>query len=272
MPEVHRQAAPAGLIRRSHATAGDGRIRLIAFPAAGASASMFRAWAGWLPGDIELWPARLPGRQDRLREAPFTGIAPLVRTLAAELERSPGKPFAFFGHSLGALIAFELARELRRRSCPQPSQLFVASCAAPRFWRDRPRMSGLPDDALVRQLRMLDGIPEEVVRDRELLHLVVPALRADVLMSDTYVHMREEPLAVPISVFGGARDRFMKRADLSAWREQTTAGFELRILDGGHFFAPPAERLMVGTIAGQLRRARGDAEADPVRPFLRSVS
>ena len=256
MPESHRRGELTGrVIRRPHDSVdGDGHIRLIAFPSAGESASMFRYWQNWLPLDIELWPVQLPGRQDRLKEAPFTAVAPLVCSAAAELALYQGDPFAILGHSLGALVAFELARELRRQKLKRPIGLFVISCGAPQLQRRRPVIRDLPDDALIRELCSLGGIPREVVRDRELLDLVIPALRADITLFETYTYTDEEPLAVPISAFGGARDPFVGRADLSAWRAQTTAGFELQTLDGEHFFAPDFERRLVDVIVGSLRQ------------------
>jgi medium-chain acyl-[acyl-carrier-protein] hydrolase len=267
MPETWPGARSAERAIRRPLGLRDGEIylRLIAFPPAGASASVFRAWPDWLPPDIELWPVQLPGRQDRLREAPFTGVAPLVRSLAAELMLPPDERFALFGHSMGALVAFELARELRRRGGPRPSRLFVTSCRAPQLPRPQPLLGGLPDDALIYELRRLGGIPEEVVRDRELLDLIIPALRADVTLLERYVYAAEEPLAVPISAFGGWRDRSVNQADLSAWRAHTAAGFELRMLDGGHFLTRSGERQLVGAIVDHLRHRHrgGQLDADP---------
>jgi medium-chain acyl-[acyl-carrier-protein] hydrolase len=228
-------------------------VRLLGFPCAGGSASSFAGWTAELPSTVELRPVRLPGRLDRLHEPPFTSMAPLVETLADELEPTLTSPFAMFGHSMGALVAYELARELRRRGARRPAGLFVASCGAPHLPRRAPPLRALPDDRFISELRRLDGIPEELARSDELLELVLPALRADIVLCEEYAWAPEPPLDVPISVFGGASDPRVLADDLTAWHDHTEAAFVQRTVAGNHFFPWRSGEALVNAMADDLR-------------------
>ena len=180
---------------------------------------MFRTWPDGLPADVEVCPVQLPGRGARLMEPPFTQLSPLIEALAQALFPLLDKPFAFFGHSLGALVSFELARYLRRQHGLHPVRLFVSAGRAPQIpHRDLP-MHTLPEEEFLAKLRRLNGTPREVLAHAELMEIILPLLRADFAVYETYVYAIEPPLNCPISTFGGLQDQRVSRGDLEAWRE-----------------------------------------------------
>jgi medium-chain acyl-[acyl-carrier-protein] hydrolase len=232
------------------------RLRLFCFPYAGSGASIFRTWADGLPADVEVCPVQFPGRGTRLTEVPFTQISPLIEALTQALDPLLDKPFAFFGHSLGALVGFELARQLRRQSGVQPVRLFVSADRAPQILhRDRP-LHALPEGELLVELHRLFGIPGKVLEEAELMQIMLPVLRADFAVYETYVYATEPPLSCPISALGGLQDQRVGRGDLEAWREQTNSSFSLRMFPGDHFFWNTMQPLLLQALSQELR---GDA-------------
>ena len=212
------------------------RLRLFCFPYAGAGALIFRTWSDGLPADVELCPVQLPGRGTRLMEHPFTHLSPLVEALAQGLAPLLDKPFAFFGHSLGALVSFELTRRIRREHGVHPVRLFVSAGRAPQIpHRDSP-IHTLPKKEFLAELRRLNGMPCALLDHEELMEIMLPLLRADFAVYETYVYTNEPPLNCPISAFGGIRDHRVKDSDLEAWRAQTNVSFSLRMFPGDHFF------------------------------------
>jgi medium-chain acyl-[acyl-carrier-protein] hydrolase len=228
------------------------RLRLFCFPYAGSGAAMFRTWSDGLPADVEVCPVQFPGRGTRLMETPLTQLSPLVEALAKALVPLLDKPFAFFGHSLGALVGFELARQLRRQSGVQPVRLFVSADRAPQIpHRDRP-LHALPDGEFLVELRRLNGSPGKVLEDGELMQIMLPILRADFAVYETYVYATEPPLNCPISTFGGLQDHRVSRGDLDAWRAQTSVSFSLRMFPGDHFFWNAAQPLLLQVLSREL--------------------
>jgi len=228
------------------------RLRLFCFPYAGTGASIFRAWSDGLPADVEVCPVQFPGRGTRLMETPFTQLSPLVQALAQALVPLLDKPFAFFGHSLGALVGFELARHLRIQSGLQPVRLFVSADRAPQTPpRDRP-IHALPEEEFLVELRRLNGIPGKVWEEADLMQIMLPVLRADFAVYETYVYSAEPPLSCPISIFGGLQDRRVSRGDLEAWRDQTSVSFSLRMFPGDHFFLNAAQSLLLQALSQEL--------------------
>lgn len=211
-------------------------VRLFCFPYSGAAASIYYPWAEMLPPNIEVCPVQLPGHGTRLREPLATRLAPQVEAVAAGLTPALDRPFAFFGHSMGALISFELARYLRRLGRPGPVHLFVSGHGAPHLPDRNPPLHGLPEPEFVAKLRELNGTPEEVLRHEELLQLLIPVLRADFAVCETYVYQAEPPLPCPISAYGGLADGYVNREELAAWQEQTASRFSLRMFPGDHFY------------------------------------
>jgi medium-chain acyl-[acyl-carrier-protein] hydrolase len=229
------------------------RLRLFCFPYAGTGAALFRIWPNGLPAYVEVCPIQFPGRGTRLTEAPFTQLSLLVQALVQVLRPLLNKPFAFFGHSLGALVGFELARELRRRFGVQPVHLFVAAACAPQIPPRHQPIHALPDVDFLEELRHLNGTPGELLQHAELMQIMLPILRADFAVYETYAYSPEPPLACDISGLGGLQDRRVCRDDLDGWREQTTASFSLRMLPGDHFFLNTAQQMLLQVLTQELR-------------------
>jgi surfactin synthase thioesterase subunit/malonyl CoA-acyl carrier protein transacylase/aryl carrier-like protein len=230
----------------------DARLRLFCLPYAGGGASIYREWSKALPPDIEVCAIQLPGREQRFREAPFRQLTALVQTLAKVLEPHPDRPFAIFGHSMGGLIGFELARQCRRQKLPEPVHLFVSASRAPHLLDDEPPLHRLPEPRLVAKLRALSGTPEEMLADPEIMAFYLPLLRADFAVVETYVYRAEEPLGCPISAFGGELDEKIGTEALDAWRTQTRAAFTRQLFPGNHFFLHSAREALLASIAQQL--------------------
>jgi surfactin synthase thioesterase subunit len=226
-------------------------FRLFCFPHAGGGSMIFRCWKNELK-NVEICPVELPGRGRRFRDAPYTNLLALVRTLSEVLDFSV--PYALFGHSMGALIAFELAREVRRKAYTTPTHLFVSGCVAPQMIRqlNRPRHL-LPDTELLDELRLLNGTPEEVLGDSSLIQVFLPVLRADFAVVETYKYRSELPLDCPIVAFGGEQDEEINRLSLQGWSEHTQRGFAMGMFPGGHFFVQSARGSVLAEISKRLK-------------------
>jgi surfactin synthase thioesterase subunit len=211
------------------------RARLFCFPHAGGGLSMFQSWPARLPTFLDVCSVALAGRDTRIREAPVTAIPALVAEVLAAIAPALDLPFAFFGHSMGAIVAFELARALRRRGAPRPSLLAIAAHTAPNFEHRNP-IRDLPDASFVAELQRLAGDADDALHDPELVELFLPVLRADVTLCETYRWTEEPPLECPMVAFGGCDDPEVTPGDLAEWRFHTTGSFKIEILAGGHFF------------------------------------
>ena len=203
-------------------------LRLFAFPHAGAGALFWRGW----PSSLGLCPALLPGREARLHEPAIDSMHDLVEALANAIEPFLDRPYAFFGHSMGAGVAFELARELRRRARPLPQALAVSSARAPRLRRDAPPRPEPDDEQLVEELKRWGGVPDDPV----LLRLALPVLRADTRLYRNWRPAEGDPLPLPIFAYGGQGDRNISADQLQAWRAETSGEFRLRLFPGGHLY------------------------------------
>lgn len=232
--------------------ARDARMRLFCFPHAGGGAAAFRGWADVFPRDIAVSAVCLPGREKRASEKPLRDMDSLSAALCDAIQPYLTKPFAFFGHSMGAVVAFELARRLRARNLPLPACLFVSAARAPQFRRGYVPPPEPSDEEFLEQLRRLEGLPREVLEHEELLRLVLPVLRADSALYRNYVYREEPPLSRPIRAYGGAEDPNVRREHLEAWAQQTTASFGVRILPGGHFFLNSARAEFLSALATDL--------------------
>jgi medium-chain acyl-[acyl-carrier-protein] hydrolase len=229
-------------------------VRLFCVPSAGAGPSAFRGWAQAISADVEALYVHLPGRESRLRDANVPDVSRLADEIAQAIAPFTDQPFALFGHSLGALIAFEVAHRLRNDGAPSPVRLFASASRAPQLPYPFPRLHTLEEDQFLQQINeRYDGsVPREVIEDAELRELVVPALRADFAALETYDHPAHAALDCPISVFGGSRDRTLDSRALEAWSVHSASGFHYRIVDGGHFFLQSARQQLIAAISEDL--------------------
>jgi medium-chain acyl-[acyl-carrier-protein] hydrolase len=210
--------------------------RLICFPHAGAGASAYAEWAAHLPDDLELVAVQLPGRQDRIAEEPFTEVGPLVAVLSHALRPVLDLPFAFFGHSGGATLAFELTRTLRARGLPEPGHLFLSGRSAPGVDSRVEQLHGLPDARFCAAIADLGGFDDEILEDDDLLETMLYTLRADFALWEQHRLEAGPPLDCPITVLCGDSDPRAPLAEVEAWEGQTTAAFTLEVFPGGHFY------------------------------------
>lgn len=236
-------------------------LRLYCFPYAGGDWQAFKDWPEKLP-EIELWMVRLPGRGARIKEEPLSRMLPLVNNLARYFpeEEHPGgqmkreRTYAFFGHSLGARLGFELIRSLRRRQKPLPSYLLVSGCPAPQLVQTNRPIHNLPKDVFLGELKRRNGTPAEVFAHPELLELLLPMLRADFAVFETALYTSEPPLPLPITAFGGREDPLVNPEALEAWSEQTQGLFSVSYFAGDHFFLRTSEAQLLEEIGRILKK------------------
>lgn len=230
-------------------------VRLFCFPHAGGGSITFRGWQKQFREPVEVAAVQPPGRENRLSERPLASLPELRAALADALAPWMETPFAFFGHSFGALVAFELARELRRRRLALPRVLFASGRHAPSHEPESAPLHALPDDELVEEVdRRYGGIPRAILEERELLMLLLPTLRADLTITEGYEYRPEPPLSCRICAFGGEQDTRIGEHELAAWERETAAGFRLRMFPGGHFFIHDSRERVIRAIEAELRR------------------
>lgn len=241
---------------RRRVTGSTERGRLICLPHAGAGASSYASWARLLPDDVSLLPVHLPGREGRRREPPYEDVHALVADLAPAVGALGDRPYAVFGHSLGALVAFELVREVAELGLPMPIGLYVSGRPAPHVaFRGRPLWT-LSDADLVAQLRALGGTPQVLLEHPKLLSAFLPALRADLRVNEDYEFKPEQPLDVPITAFAAADDSRARATDMASWADHTTASFALTELAGGHFAVMADPTVVLNRVVADLREVR----------------
>jgi len=229
-------------------------LRLFCFPYAGGAASIFHRWSEYLAPSVELYAVQLPGRGSRLLEPAFKSLPLLVQAISKELLSYVDKPFSFFGHSMGATIGFELARFLSKEHDIKPAHLFVSGRCAPHLTDTEPKTYHLDEPQFLDELRRLNGTPKDVLEHPELMQLLIPALRADFEMIQTYVYIPGPPLDCSITGFGGLEDKNVKREDIEGWRQHTTARFSLQMFPGDHFFLHDAQTSLLENVSRELER------------------
>lgn len=230
----------------------EARLRLFCLPHAGGSAALFRAWSAGLPPWVQVCPVELPGRGARLREPAFRALLPLAHALLQALYPCLDRPFALFGHSLGALLAFELARLLQRGYGLTPRLLCVAGREAPQY-PEREQAHALEPQAFLTHLRRLAGTLPELLDNAELMALLLPTLRADFAASETYVYTASAPLDCPLVVFTGREDDGVGADGLAGWSLHTHTSPRTHVLPGGHFFVQGAPPALLARLSDELR-------------------
>ena len=228
------------------------RLRLFCLPYAGGGASIFKNWGDALPDSIEVCAIQLPGREDRIAETPFRRVEQLLPVLLDRLRPYLDRRIAFFGHSMGAFLSYELARALTEEN-RAPAHLIVSGQRAPHLPLSRPKSYHLSDTGFCERLRSLNGTPASVLAEPELLSMILPLLRSDFEMSETYQRVPKTKLDCPIQVFGGDRDEEVDRAGLEAWQETTSASVKIEILPGDHFFLQSQTDALLETVERTLR-------------------
>jgi len=220
----------------NHSWSRRGKQRLFCFPYAGGNAYLFRAWAELLPPSVELIGIQAPGKGSRVLERPCKTVKELIDGLLPVLEPLlHEKPFSFFGHSNGAMLAFELSCVLQERRLPLPQHLFLSASPAPWTRVFEQPYSAMNDDEFKRVLKNLKGTPSEVLDDPELFELVVPGLRADFSLAETYAYSRPQQLSVPTSIYYGEQDE-IEESQICAWQEQIAPQAQFKRIPGDHFF------------------------------------
>lgn len=219
-----------------HRTTQPARLRLFCFPYAGGNSQIYRTLSQSLPGYVEVCAAALPGREKRFPEAALDRVDAIAEPLAEVLMGENDLPYAIFGHSLGAVVGFEVARKIRADGGTPPVAMFMSAHRAPQLPDPDPPIHHLPHDEFVDELRELNGTPEGVFDSPELLELILPMLRADFAAAETYTYREAAPLSCPITVFGGDGDPLIPVDQLEPWREQTSAPFAMHVFEGDHFF------------------------------------
>lgn len=240
------------------------RLRLFCFPYAGGGANIYRKWAASLPDEIEVYGVQLPGRGTRLSEAPISNLPQLADAIAEAITAYLDAPFACFGHSMGAVIGFELIHRLRQRHGVEPVHLFVSGRCSPQTPNDGPITYYLPEPEFIAELNRLNGTPQDLLNNPELIQLMMPVLRADFEICQTYNYTHRPPMKCPITAFGGLQDTDVTRRHLESWGDQTNGPFTLRMFPGDHFFLHKYEAGLLQIISRELYQTK-----IPLRPAVR---
>ncbi|NEP57546.1 MAG: alpha/beta fold hydrolase [Symploca sp. SIO2G7] len=212
------------------------KLRLFCLPYAGGGSSIFRLWHRELPSNVELCPIELPGRENRIQEKPISNLEVLTDKLVEVFLPHTDKPFVLFGHSMGALIAYELARKLQQKDL-NPVYLFVSGCQAPNIPELYAPLHLLPDAEFIEKFTSTySSMPDAVLKEKELMQLFLPVLRADFALVETYIRSQMEPLDCPIFALGGLKDQEASYQRLVAWHKYTRSSFSVQTFPGGHFY------------------------------------
>lgn len=233
----------------------EARVRLLCFPHAGVGAAVYRTWAAYLPEWIELTAIQPPGRAWRLRESMYHYLPDFVDAIHTALTPELDRPVALFGHSMGAWVAFEVARVLELENHP-PVSLFVSGRRAPHLGSTERRMDGVSDEEFTAEMvRRYGGIPDEILHDPEALSVFLPTLRADVAMLDRYRYRPGAPLRCPVHAYAGSEDPNVERDELELWRRESEGDFTLDFFPGGHFFLETSRRDLIRSLVARIEAA-----------------
>jgi medium-chain acyl-[acyl-carrier-protein] hydrolase len=232
-------------------------VRLFCLPYAGASAAVFRDWGRSLPAEVEVRAVQLAGRGWRLREPPEVDLGTQAEGVADAIAACADRPFAIFGHSMGSWLGLEVVRLLERRGL-SPVVLFASGRQAPSVGATRPPLSHLDDERFVEQVqKQYGGIPAPILDDREILELLLPALRADITSLETYRHEPAPKITCPLIAVGGDRDPIVPIEHLEPWQAVTGGEFLVRTFPGGHFYFQPDAGELLGYLHERIELAAG---------------
>ncbi|MFA1820382.1 thioesterase II family protein [Virgibacillus oceani] len=228
-------------------------FRLFCFSFAGGSASFFGDWQPILSqSGIETCAIQMPGREDRLSEKLLTNVDEIVSEVIEALEDFQDKPFAFFGHSMGTLISFEVARKLRLLKMRQPNILFMSSGKAPQI-QPRRILHTLPNDSFLLKIKELGGTPDVIMENEDLSNIYLPILRADFKMIETYKYIDSNPLDTKIVAYGGRIDEEVKYEDIVAWEDHSLKPLKINMYEGSHFYLRDYKEKVIKNIIAHIR-------------------
>lgn len=231
-------------------------VRLFAFPHGGGGASAFRAWPSELPAHIELWAFRPPGREYRHREPSFPDMQSAVKTFIEVARAELEQPYVCFGHSLGALMAFEVARALSREGGRPPEKVIVAGHSAPHMTLRRRHVHKLSDREMIAELKDFAGTPAKVLDDPDMMSMMIRPIRADFKIRETYEFLPGEPLSCPLVAFSGDTDPEVLPEQLDGWSQHTRGAFAAFTLPGSHFFVNERTSGFFPKLRAQLESVR----------------
>jgi surfactin synthase thioesterase subunit len=234
------------------APAGDAHLRIICFPFAGGGASVFHPWLSRVPRGVQICAVELPGRESRHSETLRRDMKSILTDLAPAVEPFIECPYALFGHSLGGILAFELARELRRRSMPLPIRFFASACRAPQLPSRTEPIHRLDNRRFLERLSRIAEISTFLRQGAEMVNLTLPILKADFEIAENYRYVTESEFLFPITALGGNQDKFVTAGDLVAWHAQTSEEFRLRLLAGGHLFLTSSPDRVIQTVLDEV--------------------
>jgi medium-chain acyl-[acyl-carrier-protein] hydrolase len=233
------------------------KLLLFCLPYAGGGSLAFRGWQS-AAADVAICPIQLPGREHRYDHPPYRSLVQLIPDLAVVLQATLQQhpiPYALFGYSMGGLIAFELTRQLRSQGGRSPQALVVAAANPPHWQRASPCLHDLPDSKLAIELQKFNGTPAAVLQNSEFMALLLPLLRADFQLLETYQYQEQDPLPLPMLALGGEYDSTVTPAALAQWR-QHAAQFEAQLFPGHHFFINTHQRDMLQSTLNFLAKLR----------------
>lgn len=230
------------------------RLRLFCFHYAGGGPHIFREWVDKLPISVDVCCIQLPGRGARLHEAPYDDLLALIRALHSALQPYLEKPYAFFGHSMGSILSFELAQQIRRENGTPPVHLFLSGRSGPQQTVKRKPICDLPEADFITEMGRFGGTPEELLGNFELMKMMMPTLRADFSICENYNYLGQPPLDCSISVFGALQDPDVSRESLEAWQLETTSAFSVHMFPGNHFYLQTAQRLLLQVLSREMHQ------------------
>jgi surfactin synthase thioesterase subunit len=253
---THRRAAADWIQPLASPRPGprSGRTRLFCFPYAGGGAMAYRKWPAALADEAELFAVQPPGREERLADPAFLDLDSLLAELVPILLPYLDVPFAFFGHSMGALICAEAARVLHTAHARTPSRLFVSGSQALHLAHDGKKRYLLSDEELIDEIRGFNGTPEEMLRHPEMVSMLLPLIRADFSILGTYRYVPGPRLTCPITVLVGERDPLVDADGLCAWQDLTIAAVDIELFPGDHFYLQSSQAALLAVIASRLRQ------------------